>query len=211
MTLFSVIIPTYQRTDLLIHRAIASVHRQSIRDLEIHVVVDGMYGSDLDDLEWRVSELHDERIKVWLRPRQSYPEDDGQRWCVLGLEARNHGLDVAEGKWIAPLDDDDEWTDDHLEILLDAVDSNGTDFAYGISQYHWPDSRLQFAGRWPPGMGSFCDGAQIYRNGMGYRYDPRCIERGLPEDGDLWTRMWEGGVKFTFRPVIVHHYYPNPR
>jgi glycosyltransferase involved in cell wall biosynthesis len=211
VTLFSVIIPTYERTDLLIDRAIASVRRQVISDLEINVVSDGMVGSSLEDLEKRLDGIGDARIRLWPLRRQRYPEDPGQRWCVLGLNARNHGLDVSEGEWIAPLDDDDEWTDDHLETLLDAAKKNHSDFAYGISQYHWPDGRLQFAGRWPPGMGAFCDGAQIYRNGLGYRYDPRCVERGLPEDGDLWTRMWEAGVKFTFRQVIVHHYYPNPR
>jgi hypothetical protein len=46
---------------------------------------------------------------------------------------------------------------------------------------------------------------------MGYRYDPACIERGLPEDGDLWDRMVAGGVRFTMVDKVVHHYYPNPR
>lgn len=211
MTLFSVVIPTYERNDLLIGRALASVMRQTVQDFEVHIMNDGMLGEGLLDLERRLEGLEDERVHLWTLHRQTYPKDQGQRWCVLGLNARNRGLDLSMGEWIAPLDDDDEWTDDHLETLLDAAKKNHSDFAYGISQYHWPDNRLQFAGSWPPGMGAFCDGAQIYRNGLGYRYDPRCVERGLPEDGDLWTRMWEAGVKFTFRQVIVHHYYPNPR
>jgi hypothetical protein len=60
-------------------------------------------------------------------------------------------------------------------------------------------------------MGAFCDGAQLYRNGMGFRYDPACIQRGLPEDGDLWNRMVKGGVSFSLLSQVVHHYYPNPR
>ena len=211
MTLVSVIIPTYNRTDVLCGRALASVLRQPHQDLDIHIVADGMEGEELDRLRSVLEGLHDRRIRMTNIPRQSYPDDPGQRWCVLGLDARNHGLDMAFGEWIAPLDDDDEWTDDHLDTLLEAVKES--DFAYGMSRYHWSgggDSQL--AGRWPPGMGSFCDGAQLYRNGMGFRYDPACIERGLPEDGDLWTRMYESQrVRFVFVPKIVHHYYPNPR
>lgn len=209
MTLVSVIIPTYNRNELLIGRSLASVMRQSHRDLDVHIVADGMRGEQLDELERGIGGLHDSRITLWNIPRQTYPDDPGQRWCVLGLNARNHGLDHAKGEWIAPLDDDDEWTNDHVEVLLRSGD--GVDFVYGKSQYHWPDGHTQLAGSWPPGMGAFCDGAQLYRNGLGYRYDPECIARGLPEDGDLWTRMYEGGVRFRFVPQIVHHYYPNPR
>jgi hypothetical protein len=96
-------------------------------------------------------------------------------------------------------------------VLLGALTSTGADFAYGRSKYHWPSGREQYAGSWPPGFGAFCDGAQLYRNGMGYRYDPMCIERGKCEDGDMWDRMWADGVNFTFEPTLVHHYYPNPR
>jgi glycosyltransferase involved in cell wall biosynthesis len=209
--LVSVVIPTYNRNDLLIGRSLASVLRQSHRNLEIHVVGDGMGGSQLANLEDRLSWIADPRVRLWNIHRQTYPEDPQEKWCVLGLNARNHGLDQSTGEWIAPLDDDDEWTNDHVEVLLATAKAGNFDFAYGISQYHWPDGRHQLAGSWPPGMGAFCDGAQLYRNGMGYRYDPDCVKRGLPEDGDLWTRMAEGGVKFTFLSQIVHHYYPNPR
>lgn len=211
MTLVSVTMSTYNRNDLLFSRSLASVLRQTHRELDIHIVADGMRGAELDDLESRLAELPPRGIKFWNIVRQTYPADPQERWCVLGLNARNHALDHAEGDWIAPLDDDDEWTDDHVEVLLRTARAADADFAYGQSEYHWPDGHYQLAGRWPPGMGSFCDGAQIYRNGMGYRYDPGCIGRGLPEDGDMWERMVKGGVKFTFLPQVVHHYYPNPR
>jgi len=211
VNLVSACISTYDRNDLLLERSLASVRRQTYSVAEIIIVNDGMGGEKLDELEQRIEALGDGRIRLFTIPRQTYPEDPQQRWCVLGMNARNFALDVAEGDWIAPLDDDDEWTDDHVEVLLRALGTTDADFAYGQSVYHWPDGRPQMAGRWPPGMGAFCDGAQIYRNGLGYRYDPMCVSRGLPEDGDLWTRMWEGGVNFTFEPRIVHHYYPAPR
>lgn len=206
----SAVLSTYNRNDILFSRSLPSVLRQTHPVAEVHIVADGMVRPEFEELRDRLADLHHPWIKLWRVPRQQYPEDPGQRWAVLGLNARNHGLDQAIGDWVAPLDDDDEWTDDHIEVLLNAT-SDEVDFAYGISEYHWPDGHPQFAGSWPPGMGAFCDGAQLYRNGMGYRYDPRCIERGLPEDGDMWNRMVEGGVRFTFVPQVVHHYHVNPR
>lgn len=211
MTFVSVVMSTYNRNDLLIGRSLASVLRQSHRDFEVHIVADGMRGAELADLEQRLAFISDPRVTLWPIERQQYPEDPGAKWAVLGLNARNHALDHAQGEWVAPLDDDDEWTNDHIEVLLREAQEKGVDFAYGISQYHWPDNRFQQAGRWPPGYGAFCDGAQVYRNGMGYRFDPECITRGLPEDGDMWERMVAGGVTFSFLPRVVHHYYPNPR
>lgn len=202
---------TYNRNDLLFSRSLASVLRQTVQDFDVHIVSDGMRGAELQELEDRLKDLGDRRVKHWPVVRQTYPEDIGQKWCVLGLNARNHAMDHARGKFIAPLDDDDEWTDDHLEVLLRTIDETGVDFVYGMSQYHWPDGHQQYAGVWPPGHFQFCDGAQVYRNGMGFRYDPRCIERGLPEDGDLWDRMVEAGVSFAFLERVVHHYYPAQR
>lgn len=209
--MISVIVPTYNRNDLLFGRSLSSILRQTYRDFEVHVVCDGMRDPELAELGERMLAINDPRVTVWNIPRQTYPDDPGQKWCVLGLNARNHGLDHARGEWVASLDDDDEWTDDHLDVLYQAAQDSGADFVYGISEYHWPDGRGQRAGSWPPGFGAFCDGAYLYRNGMGYRYDPECIGRGLPEDGDLWTRMVIGGVKFALVPKVVHHYYPNPR
>jgi glycosyltransferase involved in cell wall biosynthesis len=211
LMLVSVIIPTYNRTHQLLNRSLASVLRQTHQDLEVIIVADGMEGPLWWDLRTLIKEIEDARISLHNIDRQVYPEDPEQKWCLLGMNARNYGLDTATGEWIAPLDDDDEWTDDHVEVLLREVVTKDVDFAYGQSLAHWEDERESMYGDWPPGHFQFCDGAQLYRNGMGYRYDPTCIERGLPEDGDLWDRMVDGGVSFAFLPQIVHHYYPNPR
>lgn len=207
----SAVISTYNRNDLLIGRSLRSVLDQTHPVSEIHIVADGMVDPEWSQLRARLAAYLDPRIYLHRVPRQTYPEDLGQKWAVLGLNARNYALDCARGEWIAPLDDDDEWTPDHIEVLLSAARREQVDFVYGISMYHWPDEHFQQAGRWPPGMGAFCDGAQLYRNGMGYRYDPACVNRGLPEDGDLWERMVAGGVTFRMVDHLVHHYWVNPR
>jgi glycosyltransferase involved in cell wall biosynthesis len=211
VTLVSAIIPTYHRNEILFSRALASVMRQTHRELEVLIVADGMDQAAMDDLMGRVRALQFEQplipLLVWNVERPTYPEDAGGLWSVQGWRARNHGLDKAHGEWVAPLDDDDEWTDDHVEVLLRAAIEKGVDFAYGKSVTPWG----QEYGFWPPSGMNFTDGSQLYRNGMGYRYDPDCISRWLPSDADLWNRMIAGGVTFTFVDQLVHRYYPANR
>lgn len=210
MTTVSAIIPTYYRNDLLFGRALASVLRQTRPVDEILVVADGMEGEKLRELEERYRRLQSETeipLLLWNIERPEYPGDAGSLWSVQGWKARNHGLDHAHGDWIAPLDDDDEWTDDHVEVLLRAVEEHGVDFAYGKAV----TPTGQGYGYWPPSGMNFTDGSQLYRRDLGYRYDPECLSRWLPADADLWNRMVAGGVRFTFVPQLVHRYYPAPR
>ena len=221
--LVSVIIPTYNRTKLLMERALPSVLNQTHRNLDIHVVGDGTENATAEALHDLVlgGEL---RVHFTNIKHQQYPDDPGQAWCVLGLNARNFGLDTARAKYVTCLNDDDEWEPDMVERLLAVLENDvygvrddgsqvdiTPDFVYGKSKYHWPDRHNQMAGSWPPGMGAFCDGAWLMKHDLGYRFDPDCIKRGLPEDGDLWERMYKGGVRMAFVDRLVHHYYPNPR
>lgn len=203
----SAILPTYNRHDLLLDRALASVLRQTWPVNEIVVVVDGEEHDSFEQLLEDPRTLEVPNLKLHNIKRPEYPGDPGGMWSVQGYAARNFGLDQALGRWVAPLDDDDEWTDDHVELLLGAALSEGTDFAYGKAVTPWN----QWYGYWPPSGMNFTDGSQLYRHDMGYRYDPDCISRWLPADADLWNRMVAGGVRFSFVNELVHRYYPNPR
>ena len=98
MTVVSVVIPTKARP-VLVLRAVASVLAQSYRALELIVVVDG---PDLETVE-RLGALDDPRLAIIVNP------------ASLGCSAaRNLGAAQAAGRWIAFLDDDDEWLPDKL-------------------------------------------------------------------------------------------------
>jgi glycosyltransferase involved in cell wall biosynthesis len=207
MAKVSIIIPTHDRPELLTERAIPSVLRQETdHEIELLVVGDDTDAKTVSLMEALVKE--DSRISFWNLPRQVLPEDAKTAWLVIGLEARNFGHDHATGDYVGGLDDDDEFTRDHVQVLVDAIVENDVDFAYGKSIAYKSDGRIQHYGHWPPGYGAFCDGAAIWKRSLGYRYDPECVSRGMAEDGDLWTRMWDDGVRFTFVPTVVHHYYP---
>lgn len=97
--LVSVVIPTIDRPKLVL-RAIDSVLRQTHRQIEVIVVVDG---PDPETVS-AVREINDPRLRLVVSPRRS-----------TAAGARNAGADHATGEWIAFLDDDDEWLPSKLE------------------------------------------------------------------------------------------------
>jgi glycosyltransferase involved in cell wall biosynthesis len=91
----SVIIPTYNRS-LLLRRAVRSVQCQSYTDIEIIVVDDASDdGTDLLD-------IFSEHPRVPLR----YVRLEGHGGVS---KARNRGVALSQGAWLAFLDSDDEW------------------------------------------------------------------------------------------------------
>lgn len=95
----SVVIPTYNRAHL-VGRAIQSVLNQTYQDFEIIVVDDG----STDNTEEVVKSFNDPRIR--------YIRHDQNRG---GSAARNTGIKMARGEYIAFQDSDDEWLPEKLE------------------------------------------------------------------------------------------------
>ena len=112
----SVVIPTYRRPHL-VARAIHSVLRQTLQDFEIIVVDD----ASADNTEEIVRGLGDARVRYVRHPRNR------------GLPAsRNTGIEEARGRYIAFLDDDDEWLPDKTAIQLDHLNKYRLDAVVGV-------------------------------------------------------------------------------
>jgi glycosyltransferase involved in cell wall biosynthesis len=102
----SAIIPTRHRPELL-ERAIRSVLAQTFEDFEVIVVIDGPDGETRPDMLRAMSR----RIQVVSLAKN------------VGLaEARNEGIRRARGRWVALLDDDDEWLPEKLELQVAAAE-----------------------------------------------------------------------------------------
>jgi glycosyltransferase involved in cell wall biosynthesis len=82
---------------------------QTVRALEVIVVVDGPDRATLSSLE----RIDDSRLKVRALPARRGPGG-----------ARNAGVDVARAEWIAFLDDDDRWDPRKLELQLEVARSS---------------------------------------------------------------------------------------
>jgi glycosyltransferase involved in cell wall biosynthesis len=102
LLLVSVVIPTKGRP-IIVLRAVKSALNQTLRQLEVIVVVDGEDSESIAGLEL----LSDTRLRILTLPES-----------VGGAEARNIGVREARADWIAFLDDDDEWLPNKLERQL---------------------------------------------------------------------------------------------
>ena len=125
MPLISVIIPTRNRRELLL-RAIDSVLKQTHEELEIIVIDDA---SD-DGTQSAVLDLHEERVQ-YVRLQEA------QGACA----ARNRGVDMARGEYIAFQDSDDIFHPDKLEKQLQYLTKTGADVtACAMNRVSAPDA-----------------------------------------------------------------------
>jgi glycosyltransferase involved in cell wall biosynthesis len=112
----SVIIPTYNRGRLLVE-TLDSVCAQTCRDYEIIVVDDGSG----DDTRQLVTTYSDQLVY--------------HRIDHAGVSAaRNAGLDLACGEYVAFLDSDDLWEPRFLERMMDALDT-APEAGFGYCDY----------------------------------------------------------------------------
>ncbi len=207
--MISVIIPTYNRTRLLMERAIPSVFAQTEPNWELLVVGDGTEQATVD----AVTAIDDPRVRFWNLAHDAYPTDHSAAWGLYGLTALNFGLDWARGEWISVLNDDDEFTPDHHELLLTvARQYPEAEFIYGMSDTYKgdpPEDIGQLYGQYPPGDGKVTQGSYIYKRSLEFRYRHDCHTRNMNGDADMWTRMYAANVNFLFVERVVHHYYRN--
>jgi glycosyltransferase involved in cell wall biosynthesis len=129
----SVVIPTHNRRHLLA-AALRSVQRQRDVELEIVVVDDG----STDGTELAVAEARDPRIRLIRSDRSR----------GVGT-ARNEGLRVGTGAWIAFLDDDDLWAPTKLAGQLTAAQRDAAVWVYAGVVEIAGDGRL-LGGARPP-------------------------------------------------------------
>ncbi len=125
----SIILPTYNRIELLATRAIPTVQAQSYANWELLVISHGSTDGTNEFIE-NLSR-QDSRIKLVLqdRSRLGYPPSAENHWLVGPVKPINAGLRAVTGKWIARIDDDDEWHPNHLEKLLELLFCSHAEFA----------------------------------------------------------------------------------
>jgi len=104
----SAIITTRARPHL-VRRAVLSALAQSLQEIEVIVVLDGPDPATLASLQ----SIEDERLRIHVREARG-----GQAAAI------NSGVQLAQGAWIALLDDDDEWLPEKLAIQLGIAESS---------------------------------------------------------------------------------------
>jgi glycosyltransferase involved in cell wall biosynthesis len=130
----SVILPTYNRAKL-IDRAIKSVLGQTYQDFELIIVDDGSNDNTKDV----VNSFDDKRIRyVW------HKENKGAN------AARNTGIAMARGKYVAFQDSDDEWLPEKLEKQMRVFKNTSVGVVYtgfwrikGNEKTYIPSSKIE--------------------------------------------------------------------
>ena len=124
--LISVIIPVYNIKEYL-ERCVDSVLAQTWGRLEILLVDDG----STDGTEKLVDELRkkDSRIRVFHKPNGG------------SSSARNLGISLARGRYIAYLDADDRWREDKLELELAFLKDKQAGFVFSGYEFGNEEAR----------------------------------------------------------------------
>lgn len=178
MPVISVIMPVYRAVAFL-RRSAGSVLEQSFRDLELILVDDGSDDGSAALCDALASE--DSRVRVLHKKNAGVSA------------ARNDGLDLARGEYVAFCDADDALPTDALQTLYDALSRAGADTAGGAHVNVWPDGREQpEAGALPAG----CYGAEKLREKLILPLFAQRLDFG---HGVLNGFVW----RFLFRRAVI--------
>lgn len=124
--MISIIIPTYNR-ERLIKKSVMSVLEQTYTDIEVIVVDDG----STDDTKNIIAMINDDRLKY------IYQTNGG------ACKARNTGINLAKGDFIAFHDSDDVWHENKLEKEYNKLISEKVDVVFCKLNYHNPNGQVE--------------------------------------------------------------------
>lgn len=122
----TIVIPTYKRADRIV-RAVNSALEQTVKDKEVIVVDDNGKNSK--------AQLETEQaLRDFIANQKiTYLVNEVNRG---GSFSRNAGLEIATGKYITFLDDDDEIDPKKLEIQMNKLEEMGEEYSCCYTGYH---------------------------------------------------------------------------
>jgi len=118
--LISAVIPVFNR-QRTIGRAIESVLAQSRPPAEILVVDDGSTDGTAE-----ATTAYKDQVRYVFQPNAG------------ASAARNRGVARAVARWVAFLDSDDHWLDDHLARMAEAIRATGGQAGFYFADCRWP-------------------------------------------------------------------------
>lgn len=223
--LVTVCVPTYNRGSLLMERAVKSVLSQTYSNLELMIVGDHC----TDDTAELLAEIHDPRLRFFNLPnrRRKYKQTVENHWFVGGAVPANKAMEMARGKWIARVDDDDTWSPDHIEKLLRFAQKGNYEFVSALYEEERFGVRKVVDGvraldpyytRQPadpndcsPKIGGVS--TWFYRTYLRFmEYNVNCWRKEWNRvwDVDLSLRIHAAGTRMEFLDEVVSYVLPRP-
>ncbi len=204
--LVSVCIPTVDRVDLLVSRALPSVLNQSYERLEVLVVGDAAP----PQVGEAVRAIGDPRIR-YLNLTHRVDHGDGERHRLAGsVQARNLAYAEARGAWLSDFDDDDELRPQAIEHAVAFARAERFEAVYGGLRVVGPDGETTIGEVFPPRLGQFgWQGGLVHRGLRFFAREHVSAAYGLPNDWERAERMLRAGVRFGRLDEVVADLYPS--
>jgi Glycosyl transferase family 2 len=205
--LVSIVIPTYVHWQLLEERAIPSALAQTHPNVEVVVVGDAA----ADETAAAIARIGDPRVRYEnLTIRGPYPEDARKRWYIAGSGPMNRAMELARGRWIAFLNDDDAMRPEHVSLLLAEARRTEAEVVYGKLLAHTPEGEQVLAGAFPPADHAFGWQLAIHHRDLRlFEYQLAAALFDHPGDWHRAQRMMNAGVRFAQIDEVVCDYYPS--
>lgn len=158
----TIVTATYNRSHILRY-AIESVRRNTVTDWELLVIGDAC----TDDSADVVASYKDPRIQ-FINLENNVGEQSGPN---------NEGLKRAKGKYVAFLNHDDIWLEDHLDLGIRTLERSGAELAIALPLVVRPDGREYILGP--------VSGASFYREDW-FPASTWIFKRSLVDDVGYW-------------------------
>jgi GT2 family glycosyltransferase len=132
---------------------------------------------------------------------------------------------MATGQWIARIDDDDIWTTDHLEVLLNYAQEKKYEFVSGQYEKEEYGERKIFEGvraadyysykKKAKGEGPMIGATStwLYRSYLKFiRYNINCWRKNWNRvnDADFGNRLLKSSVRMGYVPRVLAYILPRP-
>jgi len=193
---FSIVIPTYNRSELL-PRAINSVLKQTFHDYEL-IIVDDCSTDNTQDI-----------LKTFQHPKLSVIRQATNQGVSA---ARNTGIQQAKGEYICFLDDDDAFLPDFLETTLKYLPN--IDFV-------WCGKRIIKGAQQTekiPHIGHSLKFVRSLSLNSGVTIKKSCFDKiglfdtqlKMAEDLDVFLRLLSQGFKYTVIPSVHIEVFIHP-
>jgi glycosyltransferase involved in cell wall biosynthesis len=162
-----------------------------------------------DDTGYRIAQLRDDRIDFENLPRRGpYPPPGLARWRVAGANAMNRALDLAEGDFVAHLDDDDAAAFDRIEALVAHARSTRAEFCWHAFWYENPDGTFRQIGNGKFMLGQMTTGSVFYHRCYSrIKWDVHAYRSHEPGDWNRFRRIrsLQPTTAYLNRPLIYHY------
>lgn len=161
---FSVVIPTYNRAQLL-RELLTSFLAQTYKNFELIICDDG----STDNTSQVVSEFTDRLSIIY----EVFKNTGGPAY------PRNRGIELSKNDWVCFLDSDDLWTNDKLRVLADYISSDKSSiFCHPVHLINGQNEKLGIIGKYKKSL-CLSDFESLLYNGSQIVNSSLCVKRSL--------------------------------